>query len=285
MNYQTELIARLMRRIQAAGTSALGNFKSDLDSTDGSVQGDYAGAEQSLKNNQKALDYAAEIVDDLGKGNKQKFDSLSSFAAATNRKIAEKKQALNALNRARSVDAAETVNAQYFNPFTGQMENISEESQGVGDIKDRLSDDRGYNELLELSDQLRRGQLGEAVGDVEAMAQLESDDFEKNRADLKRQVSHQINRVRTTMTEGYEQELAARRNNAQAFSDAANQQSQDALSMQKQTAENFATKQEREIRQSIEQDKRSLAQAASQTNASKRRNVKIRNDVDDQRPM
>ena len=77
-----------------------------------------------------------------------------------------------------------------------------------------------------------------------------------------------------------------RQKNASEFADKSNALANEAVLKQREVAEKFTAEQEREIRESIETDKRSLAKAAGSRNAKARRSVKIRPDDDtNQRPV
>ncbi len=117
-------------------------------------------------------------------------------------------------------------------------------------------------------------------------AGLTSKDRNRNLKSLGRQVNDQIKRVKTGLEEGYQNELSMRQKNASEFADKSNALANEAVLKQREAAEKFAAEQEREIRESIETDKRSLAKAAGSRNAEARRKVKIRPDDDtNQRPV
>lgn len=326
MNYQTELITRLMRKIQSYGNASMDVFKSDVSSTSSDVQGKSLGAEQSLRDNQKALDYVSNYIEDLGSKDTKKFSSLSQYAAATNQSIARKRQALVEVNKARSVDAADNTVAQYFNPFTGQMEEGSSANIDSEAIRKRADADKNMIALYDIKKVLDSGDLNKATG-VEVqrellvtqdqsikhnpanydddhewvnnedgtkslykihdpMGRLTSKDKDKNIKSLSRQVSDQVSRVKRGLEEGYQNELSMRQKNATAFADKSNTLANEAVLKQREVADKFAAEQEREIRKSIETDKRSLAKAAGSRNAKARRSVKIRPDDDtNQRPV
>ncbi len=335
MNYQTELITRLMRRVQSYGNAAMDTFKSDVSQTPSGVQGESLGAEQSLRQSQKDLDMVSNIIEDLSSKDTKKFSSLSEYAAATNQSIARKKQALVEINKAKSVDSADNTIAQYFNPFTGQMEQGTEADIASDEIRSRVDADKNMIALYDIQKTLNQGDLTKAVGhevttemvhkkDVyinerdrtratdanknieftqarpnqsglwsvfekvtdDPFAGLTSKDRNRNLKSLGRQVNDQIKRVKTGLEEGYQNELSMRQKNASEFADKSNALANEAVLKQREAAEKFAAEQEREIRESIETDKRSLAKAAGSRNAEARRKVKIRPDDDtNQRPV
>lgn len=320
-NYATELISAMMRRISSRGTSALENLSTDIGSTPGSVVANQTDAAQSLQNNQKALDFAMGMVEDLSNQGKKQFSSVSQMAAATNQSIARKREALSELNKARGTMGTDLVQAQYFNPFTGQLEKGDGTEIDSADIRKRADADQNMLALFDIKKSFEdngffygyQNLMGKAVTQEQQEAfrkagiyrelvqpdpndvanpfkavMIETRDNEKATIEtgkLTKQIEEQISRVRETLTTEYKNEQKMRSDSAQQYEEAANQASKDRLQIQKDQIEKTTAEQSREIRESIETDKRNLAKASAQTNAKRKRRVRIKNDVDTKRPM
>ena len=110
-----------------------------------------------------------------------------------------------------------------------------------------------------------------------------------DRSNVKSLLMKQINETRDSSTTAvrdlYQTELQSRSANAQALKDSSEIMATQAAQKQQELAKEQTARQERELRQSIEDDKRSLAQQSSALNRSRGRKVRVTNETDQQRPL
>lgn len=286
-NEQTERILSLMRRINMLGQQDVRIASDAIKAQDGGIRGEFDPSASSLQRNQEALDYASKLIDDIVSGNEKKkqYGSLASYSAAVNQNIQKKRKALRALDAGKQVGAAEQIDPGYIDPVTGQAMKLSETNMGRASERQARYD--AYNTFVDNSDtdkQLMDIYRNLAGGTQAELQGLSGSDYAKQSKLLIDQVRNTItNRDRQVM-DMVSQERTARIENAQAFKESSERQANEALALRREKAEKSTAEQERELRQSIEDDKRSLAAQSASLNRSRGRKVRVTSEVDQQRP-
>lgn len=299
-DYKTELIMKAMDRIYKNTQSGLQSISDSSGKFDPKVDVMDTGATSGAEKHRKQIAYADSLLSDIENKakNPQKFSSVSEMSGVISQNMAEKQRAIRALEAAKAQESDAPVAGVYTDPITGETLAAGQRTNtpaawqeyfGAGNEMQNLNEWRakasgssgsGYSTNAKAYTENWKN----LTSDPSELADLSDEDNAKYGAQFKEALTSSRSSLRTATQSAIDAARVSTDDYAAKYAAGVQKNRTAAEAAQREANASAISEQQKELRQSIAGDQRSLANAGDQSIASGRK-VRTTNAVDDQRPI